>query len=374
MKLLLNSFVATMGNIPDKHNVLSGLLPPLEKAERGLDIDYSLLLCAELLVFDEYSYDRLKSYRHDAIRRLWDNMRVLKDAGFLRLVDFQAKLHESRLIRRKQLDATTTDLSIWLPHLKAQVGKYDNVLKGLKHAYGDALSPWDEHTFGIATYLLAHKRKLDGKEALGLRELIDTAQPNNERVRAVLRPVVEVVQANVHLARELSCVPYCWGTLTGYYDQTLVMLARTLDSERREMRQCRRFFGQAFPQFKPRSAGDWVELLSHRKVRALRERIAKAIKDRDDIDGEFGKRSLDALAAAKGRLARFKKYSGWIAGPVAVAGGVVGGELAGIAGAVAGHVVPVLAHKGTESVARRVIMKPHDWLYFTAGLSREKIE
>jgi hypothetical protein len=368
MKLLLASFTAAMGSAPEKHRVLSGLLPPLERGKHGMDIDYSLLLCADKLVFDRRSYEHLADYSHEGIRKLRESMRLLHDAGFLELEDFRASLHQNRQALKDQLRLLTADLSGWLPQLKLQLRRYPAVLQGLRDSFGSALSAWDEHTFGISSYQFSKRRKINARESQRLRDLVlATEEANQEEVRNIVTPVVRVVQANLHMATELRCVPYCWGTLTGYFDQTLAFLARKFEVARTSIRKCHRFFAQVFPQFAPRDATGWVKLLEDKRVRHLRQRIARAIAGEEVLDEEFGRRSLEALARTENRLARFKKYSAWAAFPVEVAGALIGHYKAGIPGAVAGHSIPRMVHAGIETAVHHALMKQHAWLYFTAG-------
>ena len=83
MKLLVGSFGATMTDIPATQDVVSGLLPPLAAAEDGLDLEFSLLLAFDALVFDRYSVERLENYNYPGIKRITHSLRVLEDAGFL---------------------------------------------------------------------------------------------------------------------------------------------------------------------------------------------------------------------------------------------------------------------------------------------------
>ena len=72
-----------MLDIANRDDIASALFPPLAQAGDELDLEFSLLLAFDSIVFDRYSVERLASYDHPTIRRIVQSLRILEDAGFL---------------------------------------------------------------------------------------------------------------------------------------------------------------------------------------------------------------------------------------------------------------------------------------------------
>jgi hypothetical protein len=121
MKLLAGSFSATMGDVPDNHDVVSGLLPPLAQADGVLDLEFSLLLAFDAIVFDRYSLQRLESYRDPGTRRVAESLRVLESEGLVVLEDLRARVASDRTFIDRAADTALRDASQWMPHLKHEI-------------------------------------------------------------------------------------------------------------------------------------------------------------------------------------------------------------------------------------------------------------
>lgn len=378
MRLLLSAFAPSMGDAPEKHRVVTGVLPPLAPGHGGLDIDFSLLFVAEQLVFDRYSYERLREYKTPSALRVQDSLEILHDEGFLVLQDYGKLAEEHEAFRDRGVELVTQNISAWLPSVKMQIHRFDKLVTEFSREFSADMSEWDLHTYGIATFLLETEGRVDAERARNLRELIlGTRQrrrkaSENAQLAGVVRTVVRHVYTNLLIADRLQCIPYTWGTVGAAYDAALAMAAHNVTEETRSIQACNQFFTVAFREFAPRAARDWIRTLKHPKATELRARISQAVAENETLDNDFAKRSFSELAAAHERLSRLKRYSALGALVGGLVGGVLDGPLGGIAGGLAGTALPSAAQELIDRVQERKVMSKYGWMYFTEDRQRAR--
>jgi hypothetical protein len=379
MKLLAGSFTASMSDAELRGEIISALLPPLAHSGDGLDLEFSLLLAFDSLLFDRYCVERLEGYSHPVVRRIVQSIRTLEDEGFAVLYDFPSIVSKDRSLIERAVDVTTRDFSNWLPHIKHQLVQYDDVLPKLENSFGTLLSDWDKQTFGIATYLLAQTGRVNPAEAKEIRHLIDTTitrrrkNDENKRLREIIGSVVTNVYANLHLAETFDAIPYGWRTLDGFYDESLVIALRNIAPAAAEIKQCRQFFELAFREFKPRTVRGWLRLLKDSRIRDLRAQIKDSIREGQSIDKDYAQRKLAAFLETEGRIKTYKTCSARVGECVQIVGGAIGGLLGalaspemGIVGGIVGGVTPYMAQEGIDKIVEKKLLSPHAWLYFTS--------
>jgi hypothetical protein len=372
MKLLLGSFASSNTALPAS-SVLSSHLPPLAISESGCDIDCSLLLVADQLVYDRGSIARLKDLSHPSIARVIESVKVLESEGFVQLVDVQGLVEQHRALRDRAAGLATRDFSVWIPSLHYQIRRLDQLVPALRATFEDTLTEWDVHAFGIASFLTKEAGRVTRNEALNLKRLaLGTNQrrryaEDNAKLRAIVEATVSNIYSNILAAEAFDAVPYSWDTLSSFYDTALVLAAKNAVPEYQALSTCRQFFSLGFRECEPRGAREWIKLLKHRKLADLRKRILVAVQGEENIDAEFARRALGEIDASRQRLATFKQYSGRIAASASLVGGTVGGILGGLVGGIAGSAVPVLAQETADAIAERRIMSTHGWMYFTSS-------
>ena len=377
MKLLLGSFIACLGDLPKREQVLSSILPPLGRDGNRFNVDCSLLLSADKLIYDSESLTLLRSLKEKDIDRICDSIEILGDAGLLVLENFCKLADPVRGAIEQAVETTTRDFSIWVPHIKNQIETYDAMLPDFSSQFAATFTDWDHQIFGIAQYLMTTTGAVRAEDAAYIRQTImqtnrrRRAADENQLLRNVIRPGIEAVYTNLHLANALDSVPYSWITLKGYYDQALVLAARNYSEKYRSLKACSQFFTVAFPEFRPYDTRAWVKLLKSSKLSDLRNRISEAIASEESIDAAFAQRAVAEFLNDKGRLEKRKTMSARLALPASLAGGVAGGALGGILGGVGGllggiggSLIPEMIKSLADHAAERNIMSKHGWLYF----------
>ncbi len=372
MKFLLGSFQPHMNRIDDPKGLIhSGLLPPLSSDGGRVEIDYSLLLISEKLLFDEYSFTRILDSKDSIYKNLRESLRVLKDEEFLELVNLTSTIENCKNELKTNTSAITYKVPLWIQSFKDHVKSFEETRTLLKEQFGNKLSDFDLAPYGIFKYLYEKHGKIEYDRVKELERFVlktnkrKRTKKENEMLMRLIIPSIEVVLMNILLSKALGAKLYNWTTLNSYYKMLLPIAAEIADEKKEKYTVAQKFFTIAFPTYKPQSPSRWIKLLRHKHVCKLRDKIDETTRLGINIDPRFAQECLKNLIKTNQDIERLKKINGWISIPTSFIGGIAGGAIGGFTGGILGSLTPALAVEYINKIKSQKMMREHDWLYFT---------
>jgi hypothetical protein len=317
MRLLLGSLVNT---IPASHTNVDGFvtaaIPPLTITPSGAEIDYSLLLFADQLVFDEESLNFLLDHSDSALNAIGRSADTLRREGLLETINFRslAIKYENRIELAAQ--RATENPEYWITGIRDHIRKYEGVRPGLARLIPNYMSAWDEQIFPIANYFAKQDRPVSRIAAKRLTNLILTKEPAQmtsrqlDAVQLVIAETVRVVSAQALVAEDSTSRHYSWNTCDHIFDMLATFRPTTSEPIAPNLKGCRDFFRLAYPEFAPTTQAKWLEILLHKDVGALRKKIADASNAGFPIDAEFARKEFVRLISTLGETGRKKMFVG----------------------------------------------------------------
>lgn len=358
MKVLLSNYAAHVSSIPNNIEMFTGMIPPVIASGDRLDLDYSALMFFDRLVLDQHCYEHVESLNVPPFRNLQSSLKMLKEEGYLELVNFGeiAKKHQAQI--RAAALAASKDFETWIPELQRHIQEWKLIRPSMKQVLGKYFTEWDEVCIGISCLINERTGKLDTQESDKVEKLIFSrklrrSEAEREIISRVLLPSLEMVHLNLFVANDLNCRNlFDWQTLDGFYKKKFdYHLLRNFDEENLEIRAMREFFNVAFHPFTPREASEWIKLLEDPRIKDLRERVKDAAQNSERFDAAFAEKALASRDFAKERLNRIQKIVGWVTLPL---------EL--IPFPAVDRVVEGVVMRYAESK----LLREHRWLYFSS--------
>ena len=273
-------------------------LPPLKISSDGrLDIDPTILLVADELVFDKSSADAIFQREEPTCARLQETLRVLRDEGFVTFEDFGRVIRNQENEFHSDLNRELLRVEAWLPLVRKSIDQWDEIAKRQKGALSEGQhSLLNLEPGAVASAVVAVDLKFISRDVKRVRRAIFSDEPGlmDWEIRARKAAVAAWVGptiSNLLIGAATEIPPLDWETMDAFYK------AKTYGTENRlkeEVDKLQQFFNLALPQLKPKSAEQLVEILKDERSRDFRRMIAEAAADGTLIDQEFGRRAIAA--------------------------------------------------------------------------------
>jgi hypothetical protein len=339
MKILLSSF-----GLAENSNKASlspfYLMPPMRSMNNSIMPDYSALLLFNTVVMDVNSFqfvmewsERLTAYFYERKKTLKlpttekevllksaqmyaDTFRLLKEEGFVELVDFNAILGPHKSLLKKILDYDMSNRDLWLKPLKKSLGIWDRFAR-------------DVPVLIAPNYLSAHSARTDAatiRRNLFLREeLFKKATDPRDRednqnildeLESIIREYLKYVNCNLVLSNLLSIPFHDWEDYSPFYEQKFLSVGRIGFETQKEQSLARQLFQISFPEFAITDPHTFMKIITDKRINDLRKMIKTAAENDSVFDVSFARNTLKKVLDVEQKTAKYRSIVSWITKPI----------------------------------------------------------
>jgi hypothetical protein len=215
---------------------------------------------------------------------------------------------------------------------------------------------------GLAAKRLTNLILTKDPEKMTSGEFTDLQGVISEAIRVVAGQTLAAEAANSHL--------YSYQTYNHLFEMLAKFRPTASAPVQDHLEGCQNFFKIAFKQFEPKTRAEWLKILLHKDVNALRQKIAETIQAGSRIDNQLAQKEMNELLSTLGAMDRKRVWAGRGIKSVELAAGAITTVVTSsslLTGLIAGAAVSGLGVAGSEIVearARARVRNKFRWMYF----------
>ena len=372
MKLLLSSF--GIGSTPWAHASYFYKLPAISMGSFGpyFAPDYPVFLLFDEFVVDAQTLDKLRDDRHYAYcKEVLSLLNALKAAGRLTVRDFDSDIAPYEDAIQKAVSYDLRNMESWTDAFQLSFDRWADFC-----AKGAAILRKKQRDQGLSdserSLLLEHFEH-PGWGMCAIRDIRYTGiYPNipemlrkwrrgidrrgRESVRDTVRRYFECINRTLFLCDLFEAALHDWADFQPLYAFKMDTALRRSSAKDREQKEVRRLFDLLFQGFKPKNADSFVRILEDSRIEGLRKIVDDAVNGDLDLDVEFATATLREVLGIEGKLARYRKLTGWLAMPL----GLIPW---------AGTVAQKIGEESVEKIMGKRVRRPMGWFYLISDLA-----
>lgn len=334
MKILLSSFGVTE-NVNDKPQSPYYLMPPMRSVNNSIMPDYSTLLLFNQIVMDVNSFDFVMQWNErveaqisriertknvsnkekddlsKSILAFIDTFKLMKQEGFIELVDFNAILGQRKNLLKKMLDYDMSISDVWMKPLKTSLQIWDKFTK-------NAPSSLNPHPSSLH---IANNKTALIKANLHLRErMLETKKPYERDVTDILerhlREYLNYVNCNLILSNTLNVPFHDWGDYSPFYEQKFLSVGQIESNIQKEKSYAQKLFQVSFPEFEITKPSTFMKVLTDKRIEDLRSMIRESVENGNQFDVKFARETLKTVFNLEKKTAKYRSLISWVTKPI----------------------------------------------------------
>ncbi len=359
MRIMLTSYTIGFGQAnPITMSGISEtfrLLPPLNIRSSINEFvpEYSLLVLCDKLVLDRLSYERLTNESETMLKTAGKTMKLLRNEGFLDVVDYAALLHDNTNLLTKMTENDLRSVDQWTEALSSSLETW--------YRFVQAAEPKIGMERAAQYYLHGHR----SEDVIRILLLLDSPgwgrldEWERHYVRESLELYLTYVNANIILSNVLSAGLHDWDDFLPFYRQKFLTVGQEDLSTSAAARASDQLFDLAFPEFSITSPEHLIRLLEHRRVGELRTLIDDASRGSVAFDKDFARSVFREVFGTEQRLGRQRRLLGYLTLPISFI-------------PLVGNFAQPLLQEAIGTLLENRLKKPYRWFYMLSDLAEKE--
>jgi hypothetical protein len=330
-------------------------LPPLDMRmpSRGLRLEYSLLLLCDQVILDISSFERLLDEPDPALKSVSQTIKLLRNEGFLQLVDYDGILEGNARLLEKMTDNDLKSVDQWLDTLASSGRIWSKFIASVGPAIGVQRPRFDQS--GVPLEL----EHMPVHFAVHARSHQPARAHDREFTRMKLGYYLTYVNANLILSNATEAGLHDWADFAPFYRQKFLTVGHDDPPGSAEADASHQLFELAFPEFAIDSPQQLLKVLQDRRVRELRSLIKQASTGSVVFDEAFARAVFGEVLGVEWRLAKKRRLLGYLTLPISFIPFV-------------GTYAQLLAQEVAGTVLERRLTKPYRWFYLLSDLGHQE--
>lgn len=326
-KVILPAFRSNVREVPDGITKPGWHLPLYRITSDGIDLDFGPLLLFDRAIVDKNNYEFITYSDKRYLKPIKESLRVLREEGFLEILDFKPYLTTSQNESIHQVEEAVYDPRIWTPGILRSLKGWEHQLPSLRNVIGKDYDPKSLHLeFGLYVYLMKKDNRIILTEEERLMRLMSGVNKNGspkrkwslkdmDELRDIVKPTVSYLYTNIGISEQLKApfvdVDFSSELYNMVYMKSMRHLNPDVSLTTSRIEVATKLFNVAIHHLRPKNPLQMMRILKDKRISEFRNYISLVAKNGFDIDANTMNELLIEVIKAQQEMQRKQQKLKW---------------------------------------------------------------